>query len=64
MAAASLTVGTVQVTAVGDVTADFPAPLERAFPEVEAMWLAPAHFPEPFGTVTREDGTRRWQGRR
>ncbi|MFL5880877.1 MAG: hypothetical protein ACJ742_16040 [Actinomycetes bacterium] len=36
MAAASLTVGTVQVTAVGDVTADFPAPLERAFPEVEA----------------------------
>jgi hypothetical protein len=64
MAAASLTVGTVQVTAVCDVTADFPAPLERAFPEVEAMWLAPAHFPEPFGTVTREDGTRRWQGRR
>lgn len=36
MAAASLTVGTVQVTAVGEVTADFPAPLERAFPEVEA----------------------------
>jgi glyoxylase-like metal-dependent hydrolase (beta-lactamase superfamily II) len=31
--------------------------------EAEAMWLAPAHFPEPFGTVTREDGTRRWQGR-
>jgi hypothetical protein len=47
MAAASLTVGTVQVTAVCDVTADFPAPLERAFPEVEAMWLAPAHFPSP-----------------
>jgi glyoxylase-like metal-dependent hydrolase (beta-lactamase superfamily II) len=31
--------------------------------ETEAMWLAPAHFPEPCGTVTREDGARRWQGR-
>jgi glyoxylase-like metal-dependent hydrolase (beta-lactamase superfamily II) len=31
--------------------------------ETEAMWLAPAHFPEPFGTVTRADGTRHWEGR-
>ena len=28
--------------------------------ESERMWLAPAHFPEPFGTVTRVDGDRRW----
>jgi glyoxylase-like metal-dependent hydrolase (beta-lactamase superfamily II) len=28
--------------------------------ESERMWLAPAHFPEPFGTVTRVDGARRW----
>jgi hypothetical protein len=27
------------------------------------MWLAPAHFPEPFGTVARVEGARRWQGR-
>ena len=27
--------------------------------ESEGMWLAPAHFPEPFGTVTRVDGDRR-----
>jgi hypothetical protein len=26
------------------------------------MWLAPAHFPEPFGTVIRVDGARRWEG--
>jgi glyoxylase-like metal-dependent hydrolase (beta-lactamase superfamily II) len=30
--------------------------------ETEAMWLAPAHFPEPFGTVIRVDGARRWEG--
>jgi hypothetical protein len=27
------------------------------------MWLAPAHFPEPFGTVARVEGGRRWTGR-
>ena len=31
--------------------------------ETEAMWLAPSHFPEPFGTVARVEGARRWQGR-
>jgi glyoxylase-like metal-dependent hydrolase (beta-lactamase superfamily II) len=31
--------------------------------ETEAMWLAPAHFPEPFGTIARVDGDRRWKGR-
>jgi glyoxylase-like metal-dependent hydrolase (beta-lactamase superfamily II) len=36
--------------------------LERV--ETEAMWLAPAHFPEPFGTVARVEGSRRWRGRR
>jgi glyoxylase-like metal-dependent hydrolase (beta-lactamase superfamily II) len=36
--------------------------LERV--ETEAMWLAPAHFPEPFGTLSRDGGGRRWQGRR
>jgi glyoxylase-like metal-dependent hydrolase (beta-lactamase superfamily II) len=30
--------------------------------EAEGMWLAPAHFPEPFGTVSRVDGGRRWRG--
>ena len=35
--------------------------LERL--EAEAMWLAPAHFPEPFGTVARAGGGRRWEGR-
>jgi glyoxylase-like metal-dependent hydrolase (beta-lactamase superfamily II) len=30
--------------------------------ETEAMRLAPAHFPEPFGTVIRVDGARRWEG--
>jgi len=35
--------------------------LERV--ETERMWLAPAHFPEPFGTVARVEGARRWQGR-
>jgi glyoxylase-like metal-dependent hydrolase (beta-lactamase superfamily II) len=32
--------------------------------ESEGMWLAPAHFPEPFGTVTRAGDGRRWEGRR
>src|ERR671912_747743 len=35
MTGATLTLGAVQVTAVCDVVADFPAPLERAFPGVE-----------------------------
>ena len=96
MGRATLTVGTVQVTAVCDVTADFPAPLEEGLPagrlrsasptgaraatscpevarqtrrrlldriEAEGMWLAPSHFPEPFGTVARTEDGRRWQGR-
>ena len=37
----SLTVGTVQVTAVCDVTGDFPVPLDQAFPGVEAAAWAP-----------------------
>ena len=28
--------------------------------ETERMWLAPAHFPEPFGAVIRVDGRRSW----
>jgi glyoxylase-like metal-dependent hydrolase (beta-lactamase superfamily II) len=32
--------------------------------EAEAMWLAPAHFPDPFGTVTRDRDGRHWTGRR
>jgi glyoxylase-like metal-dependent hydrolase (beta-lactamase superfamily II) len=28
--------------------------------EAERMWLAPAHFPEPFGTVSRAEGGRCW----
>jgi glyoxylase-like metal-dependent hydrolase (beta-lactamase superfamily II) len=32
--------------------------------EAEAIWLAPAHFPEPFGTVTRSGDGRHWSGRR
>jgi glyoxylase-like metal-dependent hydrolase (beta-lactamase superfamily II) len=32
--------------------------------EDEAMWLAPSHFPEPFGTVTRDGEGRHWTGRR
>ena len=53
----SLTVGTVEVTAVCDVTADFPAPLDRAFPQVEAQAWAPwrRHHPEAFG------GPGRWR---
>jgi glyoxylase-like metal-dependent hydrolase (beta-lactamase superfamily II) len=26
----------------------------------DRMWLAPAHFPEPFGSVVQEDGERCW----
>src|SRR4029453_14147301 len=37
----SLTVGTVQVTAVCDVPGDFPGPLDQAFPGVEAAAWAP-----------------------
>jgi glyoxylase-like metal-dependent hydrolase (beta-lactamase superfamily II) len=57
MAAASLTVGTVQVTAVCDVDADFPAPLARAFPQVEAAAWAPwrRRHPGAFG------GGDRWR---
>jgi glyoxylase-like metal-dependent hydrolase (beta-lactamase superfamily II) len=52
-----LTVGTVQVTAVCDVTGDFPAPLERAFPGVEAAAWGPwrRHHPEAFS------GEDRWR---
>ena len=32
--------------------------------EAEAVWLAPSHFPEPFGTVTRDPDGRHWTGRR
>jgi glyoxylase-like metal-dependent hydrolase (beta-lactamase superfamily II) len=28
--------------------------------EAEGMWLAPAHFPEPFGTVVGTEGRRHW----
>jgi glyoxylase-like metal-dependent hydrolase (beta-lactamase superfamily II) len=31
--------------------------------ESDRMWLAPAHFPEPFGTVTRTGDGRHWAGR-
>jgi glyoxylase-like metal-dependent hydrolase (beta-lactamase superfamily II) len=57
VSARSLTVGTVQVTAVCDVTGDFPAPLERAFPLVAAAAWAPwrRRHPEAFG------GTDRWR---
>jgi hypothetical protein len=53
----TLTVGTVQVTAVCDVTADFPAPLERAFPTVEAAAWAPWRRRHP-GAFS---GTDRWR---
>jgi glyoxylase-like metal-dependent hydrolase (beta-lactamase superfamily II) len=57
MTSRSLTVGTVQVTAVCDVTGDFPAPLERAFPQVEAAAWAPwrQRHPKAFG------GPGRWR---
>jgi glyoxylase-like metal-dependent hydrolase (beta-lactamase superfamily II) len=57
MSSRSLTVGTVQVTALCDVTADFPAPLDRAFPQVAAADWAPwrQRHPEAFG------GPGRWR---
>ncbi|HET9290155.1 MAG TPA: hypothetical protein VFQ49_03670, partial [Actinomycetes bacterium] len=57
MAHRSLTVGGVQVTAVCDVTGDFPAPLERAFPAVPAAAWAPwrRRHPEAFS------GTDHWR---
>jgi glyoxylase-like metal-dependent hydrolase (beta-lactamase superfamily II) len=53
----SLTVGTIQVTAVCDVTGDFPDPLERAFPQVAAAAWAPwrRRHPEAFS------GDDRWR---
>ena len=53
----TLTVGTVQVTAVCDVTGDFPAPLEEAWPRVEAAAWAPwrRRHPGAFG------GPGRWR---
>ena len=53
----SLTVGTVQVTAVCDVTGDFPVPLDQAFPGVEAAAWAPwrRRHPDAFS------GTDRWR---
>jgi glyoxylase-like metal-dependent hydrolase (beta-lactamase superfamily II) len=32
--------------------------LDRA--EAEGLWLAPAHFPEPFGSLIRVEGRRHW----
>jgi glyoxylase-like metal-dependent hydrolase (beta-lactamase superfamily II) len=28
--------------------------------EADRLWLAPTHFPEPFGTVVRDEGGRYW----
>jgi Metallo-beta-lactamase superfamily len=57
MASRTLTVGAVQVTRVCDVSGDFPAPLERAFPLVAPAAWAPwrRRHPEAFG------GTDRWR---
>jgi hypothetical protein len=57
MTSRTLTVGTVQVTAVCDVTGDFPAPLEEAFPQVEAAAWEPWRHRHPgaFG------GPGRWR---
>jgi glyoxylase-like metal-dependent hydrolase (beta-lactamase superfamily II) len=57
MTGATLTVGAVQVTAVCDVVADFPAPLERAFPAVERSAWEPyrRRYPGAF------DGPDRWR---
>ena len=57
MSSRSLTVGSVQVTAVCDVTGDFPAPLEQAFPQVEEAAWAPwrRRHPDAFG------GPGRWR---
>jgi glyoxylase-like metal-dependent hydrolase (beta-lactamase superfamily II) len=53
----TLTIGSVHVTAVCDVIADFPAPLGRAFPAVEPLAWAPyrRRYPEAFS------GTDRWR---
>ena len=32
--------------------------------EAEGMWLAPSHFPEPFGSVVRVDARRGWSPHR
>jgi hypothetical protein len=55
MSSRTLTVGTVQITAVCDVTGDFPAPLELAFPQVEAAAWAPwrQRHPEAFAGPDR-----------
>jgi len=57
MAQRTLTVGGVQVTAVCDVTGDFPDPLEEAFPQVPAAAWAPwrRRHPEAFS------GTDHWR---
>jgi hypothetical protein len=57
MSSRTLTVGSVQVTAVCDVTGDFPAPLKQAFPQVEeAAWAPWRHrHPGAFG------GPGRWR---
>ena len=55
VAQATLTVGTVQVTAVCDVTADFPAPLAQAFPAVAAAAWAPWRRRHP-GAFSGTDG--------
>src|SRR4029453_18937176 len=59
MAQRTLTVGGVQVTAVCDVTGDFPDPLEEAFPQVPAAAWAPwrRRHPEAFS------GTDNWRVR-
>jgi hypothetical protein len=49
MTGATLTLGAVQVTAVCDVVADFPAPLERAFPRVEGSAWDPYRRRYPGG---------------
>ena len=57
MTGATLTLGAVQVTAVCDVVADFPAPLERAFPGVEGSAWDPyrRRYPGAFS------GPDRWR---
>ncbi|MGH2815095.1 MAG: MBL fold metallo-hydrolase, partial [Actinomycetota bacterium] len=57
MTAPTLDVGTVRITAVCDVTGDFPAPLELAFPQVEAAAWEPwrQRHPAAFG------GQGRWR---
>ena len=57
MAHRSLTVGTVQVTAFCDVTGDFPAPLDQAFPQVPAAAWAPWRSRHP-GAFSGTDGWR------